>query len=329
LRYTVLPARIPQTNPAQMAYIRKHKDKWRAEVQRHGHRVTQVCDTKREAQAWALKKEAELDAMKGGGGKTFLDAVEKYKLSVSSTKRSPEWEGRRLDAMLEHFGPTTKMTTIDSARIGEWRDTRLKTVSGSTVQREANLLRNLFTVASDEWQWIDRHPFKGVRMPEHNQARHQLWGWRDIRRVLRAGQRSGGKIGEMTQAFHIALRTGMRLSEVLAAPVGFNQRRQVVVLARTKTTGRDEVPVGRIAARLLASAKFTVDPNEGSVLFSKLCRQQMIIGLTFHDSRATALTHLAKKVDVMVLARISRHKDINLLHRVYYRETADSIASKL
>lgn len=312
-----------------MAYIRKYRDKWRAEVQRHGHRATLVTDTKREAQAWALKKEAELDALMGSGGKTFLDAVEKYRTTVSATKRGHKWEGRRLDAMLAHFGGATKITDIDSAVIGEWRDTRLKTVTGSTVQRESNLLRNLFTIAVDEWRWIDRHPFKGVRLPEHNEPRHQLWGWREIRRVLRAGQRSGGKIGEITLAFHIALRTAMRMAEVLAAPENFAERRRVVVLPRTKTTGRDEVPVGRIATKLLKDAVFTVGAEEGSVLFSKLCRQIMVTGLTFHDSRATALTHLAKKVDVMVLARISRHKDINLLHRVYYRETADSIAAKL
>lgn len=312
-----------------MAYIRKYRDKWRAEVQRHGHRATLVTDTKREAQAWALKKEAELDALKGSGGKTFLDAIEKYRDTVTSTKRSHIWEGRRLDAMLLHFGADTKIVDIDSAVIGEWRDIRLKTVSGSTVQREANVLRNLFTIATDEWRWIDRHPFKGVRLPDHNEARYQLWGWRQIKRVLRAGQRTGGKTGEITLAFHIALRTAMRMSEVLAAPEGFNERRRVVTLPRTKTTGRDEIPVGRIATKLLKDATFTVGAEEGSALFSKLCRQIMITGLTFHDSRATALTHLAKKVDVMVLARISRHKDINLLHRVYYRETTDSIAAKL
>lgn len=312
-----------------MAYIRKYRDKWRAEVQRHGHRATHVADTKREAQAWALKKESELDALKGSGGKTFLDAIEKYRDTVTSTKRSHVWEGRRLDAMLLHFGADTKIVDIDSAVIGEWRDVRLKTVSGSTVQREANVLRNLFTIATDEWRWIDRHPFKGVRLPDHNEARYQLWGWQQIRRVLRAGQRTGGKTGEIALAFHIALRTAMRMSEVLAAPEGFNERRRVVTLPRTKTTGRDEIPVGRIAAKLLKDAEFTVGAEEGSALFSKLCRQIMITGLTFHDSRATALTHLAKKVDVMVLARISRHKDINLLHRVYYRETADSIAAKL
>lgn len=120
----------------------------------------------------------------------------------------------------------------------------------------------------------------------------------------------------------------MRLGEVLQAPANFDATRRVVTIA-TKTSARDEVPIGRIAARLLASARFTVDANEASALFSRLTRHQMVTGLTFHDARATALTLLARKVDVMVLARISRHADISLLHRVYYRETAQDIAARL
>ena len=71
---------------------------------------------------------------------------------------------------------------------------------------------------------------------------------------------------------------------------------------------------------------FTVGPNEGSTLFSRLCRELLIEGLTFHDARATALTHLSRKVDVMTLAKISRHKDLSLLLNVYYRKSADDIA---
>ena len=313
-----------------MASIRKHKDKWRAEVQRHGQRASHVADTKREAQAWALKKEAEFDALAGSGGKTFETAVLHYLKTVTPDKRTSaaQWEARRFDGMMAHFTPGLALSRIDSARIGQWRDKRLETVSGSTVQREANLLRHLFTLACDEWRWIDRNPFKGVRLPKENEARHQLWRWQEIKRVIRAGQRAGGKTGEVTHAFHIALRTAMRLSEVLAAPGAFNAVRRVVTI-KTKTKARDEIPIGRIAAKLITRAQFTVGPNEASTLFSKLLRQQMVDGLTFHDTRATALTLLARKVDVMVLARISRHSDISLLHRVYYRVTADEIAAKL
>lgn len=55
----------------------------------------------------------------------------------------------------------------------------------------------------------------------------------------------------------------------------------------------------------------------------------MIEDLHFHDSRAEALTRLARKVDVMTLARISGHKDLRVLLETYYRESAADIAKRL
>ena len=49
-----------------MASITKHDAGWRVFVFRHGIRATKVCATKREAQAWALAKEAELDKLTSG-----------------------------------------------------------------------------------------------------------------------------------------------------------------------------------------------------------------------------------------------------------------------
>jgi integrase len=122
----------------------------------------------------------------------------------------------------------------------------------------------------------------------------------------------------------------MRLQEVLAAPEGFDQKRRVVVLQRTKTTGRVEVPIGRIACKLLqARQPFAVNPNEASTLFAKLASKLLIKDLRFHDARATALTMLAKKVDVMTLAKISRHRDLKILLNTYYRATAEEIARKI
>lgn len=308
-----------------MAYVRKYRDKWRAEVERHGIRRSHVADTKREAQAWALRTEADLDGLKRSAGRTFGQAAERYEETVSSRKRNPQWEARRLQAMVVHFGEGTPIAEIDSDVIGRWRDARLKTVSGSTVQREANLLRNVFTVAMDEWRWIERNPFRGVRLPAHNAPRHQVWTWQLIRRVLRAPR--SGKTAELQRAFRVALHTALRLSEVLTGQ--YDARRKVIVLARTKTGGRVEVPVTRRAARWLSADPFTVRPNEASVLFGQLCRELLIEGITFHDARASALTWLSRRVDVMTLARISRHKDLRILMDSYYRETATQIAARL
>lgn len=309
-----------------MAYIRKYRDKWRAEVQRNGERSSGVFGTKREAQAWALEQEAKAKRDKATGGHTWQDAVDRYLLEVSSTKDGEVWERRRLLAVREFFGPDAVLSEIDAPDIARWRDARAKVVSGSTVVREANLLRNVFNVARLEWHWTARKPFEGIKLPQQAEARQQVWGWQLIKRVLRA--KRIGKTAEVQDAFRISLRTGMRLAEVLAAPAHYDPATRVVTV-KTKTETAARIPIGRIADKLLRRKPFVVQPNEASVLFSKLCRELLITGLTFHDARATALTHLAKKVDVMTLAKISRHKDLSLLMRVYYRPSPSDIARSI
>ena len=306
--------------------ISKHNDKWRVQVYKNGIRKSKIFDSKTAAKMWGQRIEVELADAKPENGFTFGDAVAKYQAEVSSKKDGEVWELRRLNAMLEHFKSDTLLTEIDTPQIGAWRDKRLKTVSGSTVVRDANLLRNVFAIARIEWKWMQHKPFDGVNLPKENQPRQTVWGWQLIKRVLRAERI--GKTREVQDAFHIALRSGMRLGEVLSSVENFDPRAQVVTI-KTKTEQVARIPIGRIAAKLLMRPPFVVDANEGSVLFSKLCRELLIEGLTFHDTRATALTHLAKKVDVMTLAKISRHKDLSLLMNVYYRPNPSDIAKSI
>lgn len=310
-----------------MAYIRKWRDGWRAEVQKNGQRTSKVLPTKREAQQWALEQEAQAKSIKHGWH-TFAQAADRYEAEVTPTKKGAKWERSRLGRLRQHFG-SIRLGELDAPHIAAWRDTRLKTVTPSTVVREANLLKHLLKIARDEWRWMNDDPFKGVKLPAENEPRHQRWGWRQIRVILRVGQVSGEKTREVSEAFHIALRTGMRLQEVLAAPAAFDKTKRVVTLSSTKTTGRVQIPVSRKAAKLIDRPPFKVGANEASTLFSKLCKKAGIEGLTFHDSRATALTLLSRKVDVMTLARISRHNDLTLLQRTYYRESAAEIAARL
>ena len=304
-----------------MAYIGQFRDGWRAQIQRDGVRLSKTFKLKRDAAAWVQAMEAKKSLQKSN---SLEKTCEHYLRTVSVHKQDAvEWERRRFEAFQVYFGDIA-LSDIDSEKLGQWRDYRLETVSGSTVVREVNLLRNLFRIAHKEWKWIDENPFDGVRLPSENKPRHQIWGWRLIKRVLRANRT--GKTREMQLAFHIALRTGMRLSEVLQAPDNMHGN---VVVIKTKTEARAQIPIGRIGLKLLKEAKFTVGPNEGSTLFSKLCKELLIKDLTFHDARATALTHLAKKVDVLTLAKISRHKDLSLLSNVYYRESAHDIAKRL
>lgn len=313
-----------------MAYIGKFRDGWRAQIQRDGVRVSKTFALKKDAQSWALEQESKKTLRKDH---TLGQACKKYLESVSVEKRGAvDWERRRFEAFCNYFDETIDLADITSERLGEWRDARQKTVSGSTVLREVNLYRNMFKIAVSEWKWIQSCPFDGVRLPKENAPRKSIWRWQEIRRILRAGQRSGGKTHEVTQAFHIALRTAMRLQEALAAPGGFSDARKVVTIPPSKTNPDPElIPLTRQAQRLMRTmpAKFEVDPNEASVLFSRLCKHQLIKGLEFRDSRATALTLMSRKMDILTLARISRHKNLDLLRSTYYRETAEDIAARI
>lgn len=307
-----------------MAYISQHPSGWRVQIQKHGHRVSKVFPTKREAQAWALHKESELDALASGAGRTFGDLAHEYLKRVTPKKKAASEETRAVARLLKQIKPHTRLAEIDSTVIAAWRDKRAETVSGSTIQREANLLRNMFNVAKDEWRWLNHEPFRGVKLPKSNPPRTQIWTWQLIKRVLRAPRT--GKTAQVQRAFHIALHTSLRLQEVLRHT--YDPSRRVIVLADSKT-GAAVVPVTRRAAKLLPAAPFTVGPDEASTLFRKLYHELLIDGLTFHDARASALTWLSRRMDVMTLARISRHKDISLLANTYYRETAEQISARL
>lgn len=319
--------------------------KHRVQIFKNGVRKSAVFDSKRKAQEWAVRTEAELSLRptraQPGADKTFEQAAKLYIQTVSIRKKegAAAWEGRRFDAMAAFFGADTPLVSLDSALIGQWRDHRLETVAESTVLREYNLLRNLLTIARTEWKWFKENPTEGLWMPkeDENEREEWVWGWRDIRRVLRHCQASAGeKTQQMGRAFHIALRTAMRLKEVLIASLDG----QIIVLRDSKTTKKGrliKIPTihqGRRVLARYAGQPFTVSANEGSTLFHKACvecgiRIPEVDGLTFHDSRATALTHMSRKMPVQRLQRISRHRDINILIRRYYRETAEQISSEL
>lgn len=311
-----------------MASPRPFRDGWRVQVQKDGQRVSKVFRTKREAAAWALEQEIKKTPLRAN---TLGQAVERYLSSVTTQKRNADdWETRRFNEFMAYFGENTPLTDIDSDAIAKWRDDKIKTVSGSTVVRYSNLYRNLFRTAWKEWKWIEASPYEGVKLPKENAPRlEHVWHWREIRRVLREGQRRGGKTLEVTQAFHVALRTAMRLQEALGFT--YDSKRRVAILPPSKTNPKPEtIPLTSRACRVLASMpKLTVGPNEASTLFSNLCRELLIDGLQFRDSRATALTLLSRRVDILTLARISRHRDLDLLRSTYYRESAEEISRRL
>jgi site-specific recombinase XerD len=93
--------------------------------------------------------------------------------------------------------PLAKLKLSDVSRddVRRWRDSRLKSVQGSTVNREWNLLTHIFTMARDEWELISTNPMSGVKKPKENPPRDRLVSLEEIERL---GIVSGFDGGVMT-----------------------------------------------------------------------------------------------------------------------------------
>jgi integrase len=330
-----------------MAYIRKDKGKWRAEVERLGVRKSRSFETKSAATQWAAAEEAELLAVKRGAfpAKTLAETLRRYADEVSPTKRGKRFEQLRIEALIRDFPKLAakRLTEVTTPDLAAWRDARLKTVSAGSVQRDINLLSNVFTVARDEWRWFGGDsPFRGMRAPGDNPPRDRRPTPSEVRRLCRwlgyrTGRRQATKQAEVALAFLVSLRSGMRASEVLSLSSETLDLDRRVATVRHKTqhlTGRPrQVPLTRQAARLLRPCLpgqvFTVASASLDALFRKATRALLIPDLHFHDARGDALTRLSRKVDVLTLARISGHKDLRVLLEHYYRESAQDIAARL
>lgn len=328
-----------------MAYIKKLKTgRWRAQIERIGVRKSAVFDTKAEATNWAATEEAALIAVKRGAypRKTFADAMNRYAEGVSSRKAGERSERLRFKAFERDFPDIAGMviSDISTPDMVRWRDARLKKVSAGSVQRDINLISNVFTIARDEWHWCGKSPFTGMRQPGDNPARARRILPSEVRALCRwLGYRTDRvetKQQEVALAFLIGLRSAMRAGEILslsAENVNLEKRTATVKHKMQHLTGKPRVvPLTKHGVRLIRKLNgraFTVSSDSLDALFRKARDALLLNDVHFHDSRAEALTRLARKVDVMTLARISGHKDLRILMSVYYRESAEDIAARL
>ena len=335
-----------------MAYYRKTPKGWRVEIERLGVRTSRTLPTKAAATAWAAQEEAAIlsGAVSQWPRKTLADALHRYALEVTPAKRGARAELLRLTAIERDYPALCAklLHEVTADDLGKWRDARLVKITPASVQRDINILRNLWTVASTEWAWTPTPtPWAAVRLPPAAPPRDRRMGWREIRRIMRrCDYRTGvppltGLQG-VAWALLVSLRTAMRAGEIMGLTVGaVDLQRRVVTLHDHKTAhavGRRQVPLTPQGARVLGW--LAAQPQRDGRLFAlasasldtlfRRVRDSVLLGdLHFHDARATALTMLSRRVDVLTLAKISGHRDLSLLLAVYYRETAAEISARL
>lgn len=320
-----------------MAVPKKDGDVWRHRIMVRGQRVSGTFRTKAAALAWEAEQRVQIkEGSTVSPSKTLRDAFERYELEVSKKKRSYANEAKRLTWFANQDLAAKKMAEIKPADIAAWRDARLQEVKGSSVNRDMNLLSHVFTIARREWGWITTSPTKDVERPKDPPHRDRRISEEEIDLICQQlGWNRALKMAPTTKqhrvalAFLFALETAMRAGEICALRKGDVQGR-VARLHTTKNGRPRDVPLsaGALAIWKLVPAGFDLTPALLDALFRKARTSAGVVGMTFHDSRHEAITRLASKLNVLELARMVGHTNINQL-RTYYNATAEDIASRL
>lgn len=163
-----------------MATISKRGKFYRARIRRHGApALSKTFDSKREAEAWARKIESEMDHgifrdRSAAEQTTLAELLERYREEVAAHCSDPESADSRINVILNDPIADYSLISLTSKQIADFRNRRLKNVSGSTVKRDLALLSAAINVARKEWGiYLPENPVSLVTRPRSNPSRER------------------------------------------------------------------------------------------------------------------------------------------------------------
>lgn len=329
-----------------MATYQQRGDTWRAIVRLKGVYESKTFDKKAQAQRWATQRESEIRSGATGTvpDKTFGDLLKRYLSEVTPAKPGARWEAIRINAFLKDPIAEKRLTALDRTHFADWRDRRLLKVAPGTVRREWTVMSGVCTKAIIDWRWLDTHPMKGVKLPDKPDHRDRLISQDEIDKlVFCLGYSEDSSLDTVSArvgaAFLFAIETGMRAGEIAALTQGdlflterYVKIRGLTVGGRKTRAAKRDVPLSEAALsilrRLTHERVFNISTSSIDALFRRARDKAGVEGLHFHDTRHEAITRLAKKMDVLPLARMIGHTDLKQL-LVYYNQTASELAKLL
>jgi len=326
-----------------MARITKRGGAWLAHIRRKSPsgllvNKSKTFPTKTLAQQWA--NDLELRIFSGKYGRTadvnVIAVLDKYSEDVTPAKRGAKWEANRLKQIARYPIGQIMLSVINQTHIKAYRDKRMAEVSGSTVARELTLLSHCFSIAVKEWRWLPENPCKGVAHPKENAPRKRIIS--DYERdILCAQLGTRGVSSQVRLAFEFALETGMRAGEIVGL-LRENIIKNTALLPLTKNGKPRTVPLSNRAMAILvelpaSGAVFGITSSQLDSMFRKardaaIAAHAPLAEVTFHDTRHTAATRWAEKLNLLELCSMFGFTP-EIAAGVYVNLQAQDIAKKL
>lgn len=250
---------------------------------------------------------------------SFRELSELYLEYSKANKRSWVRDTVSIKALMTDFN-SLNITEIDSLKIEQYKQKRLKTVAPATVNRELACLKNLFNKGI-EWGKCGTNPVKSVKLLRENNARLRYLTLEEGKRLFQNSSK------HLKPIVMLALQTGMRKSEILYLKwddIDFDQK--LIFVRNSKNGEAREIPINSKVANFLKDLKFKspyVFCNKdgrpyGSVRksFARALKKSGIDDFRFHDLRHTFASHLVMQgVDLVTVKELLGHKSLRMTLR--------------
>jgi len=326
-----------------MATITKRTTGYQVQIRRRGFpTVSKMFDTKRDAEAWSRMNETQMDQG------TYLDRSEadrttlgeillRYKREVTPLKKSAANESIRIDRLVRDEAICQyKATALTGKLFAEWRDQRSQQVTGSTVNREIDILSHAINTARKEWGIHISNPIETIRRPKHNRSRERRLSVDEESKLL-AELQIKTRNPWIKAVVVFAIETGMRRGEILSLTwSNVDLQKRVARLIDTKNGEGRSVPLTLKATALLEGLPRSIDgrvfattAEAVKLSFARAVERAGIDDLHFHDLRHEGVSRLFEKgLNVMEVASISGHKTLQMLKR-YTHLSSDQLLAKI
>jgi integrase len=323
-----------------MASINKHiaddgKTTYRVRIRLKGYPVQSATfDRLTDAKKWAASTESAIREgrhFKTAEAKkhTLSDMVDRYIKDVLPTKpKQIKDQGHQLRWWKDKIG-SFLLADVNPALIVQYRDELGQNRNPSTVVRYMAALSHAFTIAVNEWQWLEDSPMRKVKKPKESRGRVRFLDDKERARLLEACKESPNNI--LYTCVILALSSGMRQGELMGLKwQDVNIKDGFIILHKTKNGERRRIPLSGLALKqliehakvrrldtdLLFPGKNPDKPIDLRRPFTEALKRAQISDFKWHDLRHCTASYLAMNgASLAEIAEVLGHKTLQMVKR--------------
>lgn len=320
---------------------------WQAQIIRLGFKSQyRTFDTKGEAEMWARRVEAEMDAGawqdRSEGDRTPLaEALGRYlaEITPGKSETTAKNERARILRLQESQLGRFALSRLTGRDVADFIRLRIDGgVKSSTVASDLAILSHVYTIARSAWGMaylVNPVPLARTALPKLPRGRDRRLEDGEEDRLLKAASPLIGSV------IRFALATCARRSEIANLEwKDVDLSRRAMLLRLTKNGEPRSVPFSPEALKVLKElprrfdgSVFGLSPEGISSGWKRARKVAGIPDLEFHDLRHEAISRLVEDtdLDMMEIKAITGHKTLQMLARYTHLRThrlADRLAGK-